>query len=101
MTATASTTAGDVGQGPCWCCGTSEGTGRLVHLHDHPEVAVCIPCAHWLSTSAWELEDRGRTGFAVRVRGRLRWLRQFVIERDWHDNRVIGRPLRWLGRYLP
>jgi hypothetical protein len=35
------------------------------------------------------------------VRGRLRWLRQFVIEHDWHNNRVIGRPLRWLGRYLP
>lgn len=101
MTVTGPETVRDVGREPCWCCGTSESTGRLVRLHSRPEVAVCIPCAHWLSTTAWELEDRDRTGFAVRVRGRLRWVRQFVIEHGWHDNRVIGRPLRWLGRYLP
>lgn len=43
----------------------------------------------------------GMEGVGGPVRGRLRWLRQFVIEHDWHNNRVIGRPLRWLGRYLP
>ena len=89
------------GEMVCWCCGMSAGQARFVHLHAHPEVAVCISCARWLGTSARELEDRSRTGLAVRVRGRLRRARRFVMDHGWHDHPVIGRPLRWIGRHTP
>ena len=85
----------------CWCCGTGPGQDRLVHLHAHPEVTVCISCARWLSKSAGELEDRTRTGFAVRVRGRLRRARRLVMDHRWHDHRIIGRLLRWIEKYTP
>jgi hypothetical protein len=85
----------------CWCCGTSPGQDRLVHLHAHPEVTLCLSCARWLSKSAGELEDRTRTGFAARVRGWRRRARRFVMDHGWHDRRIIGRPLRWIGKHTP
>jgi hypothetical protein len=77
------------------------GPNGLVHLGNHPEVAVCTRCAHSLSKWAWELEDRDRTGIAVAVRNRLRQARRAVMRRGWQQSRLIGAPLRRLGRFLP
>lgn len=85
----------------CWCCGAIEDPARLVHLGNHPEVVVCIRCAHSLSTWAWELEDQARTGPAVRFRDALRRVRRTVVRRGWHHNRIVGRGLRWWGRFTP
>lgn len=85
----------------CWCCGAVEDPANLVRLGNHPEVAVCIRCAHSLSKWAWEIEDRGRNGLAPRARDGIRRLRKTVVAHGWHDNKVVGRGLRWLGRFTP
>ncbi|HEX5496160.1 MAG TPA: hypothetical protein VFX70_16460 [Mycobacteriales bacterium] len=85
----------------CWCCGAVEDPDRLVRLGNHPEVGVCTRCAHAISKWAWEIEDRSRTGVAVRTRDRLRRVRGTVVRRGWHRNRFIGGPLRWIGRFTP
>jgi hypothetical protein len=84
-----------------WCCGTGQPPGSTVHLGNHPEVAVCVRCAHSVHSQAWEIEDRTRTGAAVRARDAFRALRRGVAARGWHTNRLIGGRLRWLGRHLP
>lgn len=89
------------GPSQCWCCGAISDPVTLVRLGNHPEVGVCVRCAHSLSKWAWEIEDRSRTGFAVRARDRFRRLRRRVVDRGWHRTRFIGRPLRWLGRFTP
>lgn len=89
------------GKSECWCCGVVELAERLVHLGNHPEVTVCTRCAHSLHTWAWELEDQAKTGPAVRARNAFRRLRAHGMEHGWHHNRVIGTPLRWLGKHLP
>jgi hypothetical protein len=73
----------------------------LVHLGDHPEVVVCIRCAHSLSKRALGLEDQARTGVAVRARNEIRRLRKTVVRHGWHNNKIAGRGLRWLGRFTP
>jgi hypothetical protein len=90
-----------LGPPECWCCGTIEDPAQLVHLGNHPEVAVCTRCAHSISKWAREIEDQSQTGVAVRVRDEFRRLRKTVVRRGWHNNRLIGRPLRWLGRHTP
>ncbi|BEP13625.1 hypothetical protein acdb102_19360 [Acidothermaceae bacterium B102] len=85
----------------CWCCGVSDDPARLVHLGDHPEVAVCTRCAHSISKWAWEIEDQSRTGPAVRGRDTFRRVRRLVVQRGWQNSPLIGRPLRWLGRHTP
>ena len=85
----------------CWCCGANEDPAKLMHLGNHPEVAVCTRCAHSLSNWAWEIEDQARTGLGVRARGRFRRLRKGVVRRGWHHNRFVGRYLRWIGRFTP
>jgi hypothetical protein len=85
----------------CWCCGTIAAPVKLVHLGNHPEVTVCTRCAHTLSTWAGEIEDRDRTGVNVRVRDQIRRVRKTVVAHGWHQNRFVGRPLRWLGRHTP
>jgi hypothetical protein len=85
----------------CWCCGTIEDPDRMVHLGNHPEVRICIPCAYSIKNWAWEIEDRSRTGLPARSRDRLRRLRQEVIRRGWHRRKWIGGPVRWLGKRLP
>ena len=87
--------------GQCWCCGSTDDPDRLVHLGNHPEVALCRPCARWAAKQAWEIEDRDKTGLLVKLRDRFRHLRRGVIDRDWHRLPVVGRPLRWLGKHLP
>lgn len=85
----------------CWCCGVIADPAKLVHLGDHPEVVVCIRCAHSLSKLAWEMEDQARTGPAVRARDEVRRLRKTVVRHGWHNHKIVGRALRWLGRYTP
>lgn len=96
--------AADVGEGgesDCWCCGQWLTGERLVRLGSHPEVAVCLRCAHFLHHEAGEREDALRPSIAGRLRDGLRWGRQQVMDHGWHQHPVIGRPLRWLGRYVP
>lgn len=89
------------GGSKCWCCGMIDDPAKLVHLGNHPEVAVCIRCAHSVSKWAWEIEDQAQTGGAVRARDGLRRLRKEVVQRGWHQSRLVGRPLRWLGKFTP
>jgi hypothetical protein len=85
----------------CWCCGAIGDSVKFVHLGNHPEVMVCTRCAHSISKWAREIEDQSRTGLSVRVRDQLRGLHKTVVQRGWHHNRLIGRPLRWLGKHTP
>jgi hypothetical protein len=85
----------------CWCCGAVDDPTRMVHLGNHPEVALCRACARWAAKQAWEIDDRTKTGLLVRVRERFRSLRRAVIDRGWHRSKLLGRPLRWLGDHLP
>src|SRR5207249_3782151 len=32
----------------CWCCGSAYHEADLVRLGSHPEVGVCLRCAHFL-----------------------------------------------------
>lgn len=85
----------------CWCCGQRHPAGRMVTLGNHPEVALCLRCAHFVHKQAWEIEDGGRSGPLVLSRSALRRLRHEVIRRGWQHNRLIGGGLRWLGRRVP
>lgn len=85
----------------CWCCGQSQPAERVVHLGNHPEVVVCLRCAHFVHKQAWEIEDRDRSGPLPRSRDAFRQMRRTVVEHGWHQSPLIGRPLRWLGNHLP
>jgi hypothetical protein len=89
------------GQLVCWCCGQHQPPEDVVHLGDHPEVAVCLGCAHFLHQRARAREDELRPSPAARVRDGLRAVRGLVIARRWHEKRLIGPVLRWLGTRLP
>ena len=91
----------DEGDVTCWCCGTVDAASRMVHLGDHPEVHLCLGCAHFVHRQAWEVEDEGRRGPVVLVRHRLRSMRGEVMRRGWHRSKVIGGALRWLDKYVP
>ena len=91
----------EVSRSECWCCGTFDDPARMIHLGDHPEVALCVRCGYWAAKQAWEIEDRGNAGLPVIARSKLRALRRTVIEQGWHRNRFVGRPLRWIGKRLP
>jgi hypothetical protein len=83
----------------CWCCGTPAQPG--VRLGNHPEVVVCLRCARWLSKQAGAVEDGARSSPAAAARNALRAARGYVVRHGWHRHRAVGRPLRWLGRWLP
>lgn len=85
----------------CWCCDTADTPDRMVHLGNHPEVHLCLRCAHFVHQQAWEIEDQGKRGPAALARERLRSLRAGVVRRGWHQNRFIGGKLRRIGKYLP
>jgi hypothetical protein len=74
---------------------------RMVRLGNHPEVLLCIQCAHFVHQRAWEIEDDGKRGPGSFARDQLRNLRADVVRRGWHHNRLIGAQLRRLGKYLP
>ena len=105
---TAQTAAGAVGGGPgdagevaCWCCGRTGPDSGVVRLGSHPEVAVCLRCAHWLHQQARGREDAVRPSPGTRARDLLRAGRRLVMRHDWHHKPVIGPVLRWLGPRLP
>jgi len=85
----------------CWCCGSIYAPSRLVHLGNHPEVRLCLGCAHFVHQRAREIEDSGRRGPAAFTRLQLRNLRAIVVRRGWHRNRALGGELSWLGKYFP
>jgi len=85
----------------CWCCGAIQVPDKMVHLGDHPEVHLCVRCAYSVKNWAWEIEDRGKAGLGVTARHAFRRIRKNVMRRQLHQNRWVGRPLRWLGRRLP
>lgn len=85
----------------CWCCGSEYQESELVRLGSHPEVAVCLNCAHFLHLRAREREDARSPSPATRVRDVLRSARRIVIQQQWHQKPIIGRLLRRLGRYTP
>jgi hypothetical protein len=85
----------------CWCCGQQQPESSVVRLGSHPEVAVCLRCAHFLHQQARGREDALRTSPAGRVRDGLRAARRFVIRRRWHQRPFIGPLLRRLGRHMP
>ena len=89
------------GQFRCWCCGQLYAHERIVHLGAHPEVGVCLGCAHFLHQQALSLEDEMRSSLMVRARDLLRAARQSVLRHGWHQKPLIGGLLRWLGRRLP
>lgn len=87
--------------GHCWCCGAADNPLMMVHLGDHPEVTLCRGCARWAAKRAWEIDDRKKSGILVRARDLSRQGEQVVVDRGWHQNRLIGPPLRWIGKRLP
>jgi len=104
MSAVPSITAVDPheqGEVDCWCCDTSDAPERMVQLGNHPEVHLCLQCAHYVHQQAWQIEDEGTRGPAAFVRDRFRNLRALVIRKGWHNNRFLGGRLRWLGKYVP
>ncbi len=103
---TAQTAAGAMGGGAssqvaCWCCGEPYAELAVVRLGEHPEVAVCFGCAHFLHQRARAQEDAARPSPAARARDPLRATRELVIRRGWHTRPVIGPLLRRLGTRLP
>ncbi len=85
----------------CWCCGCSCTEPDMVRLGNHPEVGLCLPCAHYLHQQARGREDARHRSPAARLRDVLRAARSLVIRRGWHESALAGRPLRWLGNRLP
>jgi hypothetical protein len=82
----------------CWCCGSTHPESGLVRLGRHPEVGVCLGCAHFLHQQARGRVNAQHPSMASRVRDQLRAARRMVTQRGWHQRPVIGKPLRWLGR---
>ena len=71
----------DHGGVPCWCCDTVDAPDRMVHLGNHPEVHLCLRCAHFVHQRAWEIEDHGKRGPAALTRDGFRNLCAEVIRR--------------------
>jgi hypothetical protein len=94
-------TAQATGEVACWCCGHQRAESDVVRLGEHPEVAVCLGCAHFLHQRARGREDAARPSPASRVRDALRAGRRLVMRRGWHQAPVLGRVLRRLGQRLP
>jgi hypothetical protein len=101
VAAAAAADASDGGQAECWCCGQQYASERLVRLGSHPEVAVCLGCAHFLHRQARAREDALRPSISGRARDALRSVRRMAMDQGWHQRPLIGPPLRWLGRHLP
>ena len=78
-TDSAAETAGDLGEVACWCCGKRYAEPDVVRLGEHPEVAVCLGCAHFLHQRARAREDAARPSLATRARDVLRTARGLVI----------------------
>jgi hypothetical protein len=73
----------------------------MVHLGNHPEVAICPRCARFVAKTGREIEDRRKVGPEVVVRNQFRQRRRAVVQRGWHHAPGIGPMLRWIGRHTP
>jgi hypothetical protein len=91
----------ETGMVRCWCCGHQRPADRLLYLGSHPEVAVCLACAHFLHQRARAREDELSPSLTGRGRDVLRAGRELVLRRGWHHLPGVGRVLRWAGRRLP
>ena len=100
-TAPAAVTEAEDGMVRCWCCGQLRSAAQVVHLGSHPEVAVCLACAHFLHQRARAQEDQLHPSLAGRGRDVLRAGRELVMRRGWHQAPGVGRLLRLAGRRLP
>lgn len=85
----------------CWCCGEQQDEATAVHLGDHPEVVLCLRCAHFVHRRAQAIEDASRRNMATRARDVVRSSESFVIRHDLQRKPLIGPLLRWLGPRLP
>jgi hypothetical protein len=84
----------------CWCCGQLRPADQMVYLSSHPEVGVCLACAHFLHQRARAREDHLHPSLAGRGRDVLRAAQELVIRRGWQQAPGVGRVLRWAGRRL-
>lgn len=85
----------------CWCCGERQAESSVVRLGNHPEVAVCLGCAHSLHRGARAREDVGVRSAGSAGRALLRAATSTVVRHGWHTRPVIGPVLRAIGRRLP
>jgi hypothetical protein len=85
----------------CWCCGAEQPAAKMIHLGNHPEVTLCLRCAHFVHQQARAREDADRPSPTARARDLMRSGRRFVVDRDWPHKPIIGPVLRWLGPRLP
>jgi hypothetical protein len=98
MSAETQTAIGQTSESSCWCCGQPRSEDTLVHLGNHPEVAICISCVHFLRRRA---RDRQATVMRQTLRGAAESVRGQVVARGWHQRPVIGPALQWLDQHLP
>ena len=98
MSAETQTDIGQTGESTCWCCGHARSEDDLVHLGSHPEVGICIACAHFLRRRA---RDRQATVMRQTLRGAAESVRGQVMARGWHERPVVGPALKWLNQHLP
>lgn len=82
----------------CWCCGHHYPDSDLVHLGEHPEVAVCTGCARYLNRRA---RQANATVASRRLYVAAEKIRDAVIARGWHEHPRIGPVLKWLDRRMP
>ena len=85
----------------CWCCGQEHMSEDMVHLGEHPEVDVCLRCAHYLHRQARGREDAQAQSPLARARDGMRSVGELVMRYDLQHKPVIGPILRWLGPRVP
>ena len=85
-------------EGACWCCGRVTAEDALVRLGNHPEVGICINCAHFLDRRA---RDYQATVMRQRLRATAESINAKVMARGWHQHPAFGPALRWINRQLP
>lgn len=85
----------------CWCCGSPYPEAELVRLGQHPEVGVCLACAHSLQRRARARRDEHRPTLGARARAAIEAVRAAVIRKGWHERAVVGALLRRIDRHLP
>jgi hypothetical protein len=82
----------------CWCCSTTTPEDGVVRLGDHPEVAICLDCAHLLHRRA---RERRATRAGRRLHRLGEWMRDAVVRSGLLDRPVLGGLLRRIDRHLP
>ncbi len=85
----------------CWCCGEPQNGASVVSLGMHPEVTICLGCAHFLDLKAKQRADELNPSPASRLRNVARGGRNLVIRKHWHEKPGIGPVLRWVGKRTP